>query len=145
MRILFFLSSLILVVAIAFWRGRSDERWAAMICVLGTAFSYLAWELNNGGDRFVALPFVVDVAVLLGFMAIALRSDRYWPLWVTGFQLTATTVHLLKLLQPDLMPFVFFAALAFWSYPILLLVGIGAWRTAAVERWRRHRRLPEFA
>ena len=28
------------------------------------------------------------------------------------------------------------AALAFWSYPILILIGIGAWRTPTVERWR---------
>jgi hypothetical protein len=75
----------------------------------------------------------------------ALRSARFWPLWVAGLQLTATSVHLLKLLHPDLMSFVVGAALAFWSYPILILIGIGAWRTAMVERWRNELRLRDAA
>jgi hypothetical protein len=38
--------------------------------------------------------------------------------------------------SPALPGAVFGAALAFWSYPILILVAIGAWRTPIVERWR---------
>ena len=94
-------------------------------------------------SEFDTAAFLIDCFVFLSFVWIALRSDRFWPMWVAGLQLTATSVHLLKLLEPELMRFVFGAALAFWSYPILLLIGIGAWRTTLVERWRAQHRLRE--
>ena len=31
---------------------------------------------------------IVDTFVLVSFVLIALRSDRFWPLWVAGLQLT---------------------------------------------------------
>lgn len=137
MRIAFFYLLLLSVTAVAFWRGRSDERLAATVCVLGTLLTVAFSDpLPQRFSDFEVLTFGVDLAIFISFLAIALRSDRFWPMWVAGFQLTATTVHLLKLVNPDLMRFVFGAALAFWSYPILLFIGIGAWRTALVERWR---------
>jgi hypothetical protein len=146
MRLGFYFGLLALVVLIAWWRGRTDERLAACVCVVGTGLTALATPAL--GDRYTGFEtgiFLVDLLVLVAFLAIALRSDRFWPMWVAGLQLTGTAVHLLKLLQPDLMPFVVGAALAFWSYPILLLIGIGAWRTAMVQQWRDHQRLPEAA
>lgn len=137
MRIAFFLLLLAGVAAISWWRGRSDERSAAAICVLGAILTVVT--RNPMPHRFASVDLnglLVDVIVLLAFLAIALRSDRFWPLWVAGLQLTATSVHLLKALNPDLMRFVFGAALAFWSYPILILIAVGAWRTKTVERWR---------
>lgn len=136
-RILLYYTLLISVVVLAFVRGRTDERRAAGVCVAGTLLTLLTRDAFQ--ERFAgfdAAAFLIDVLVFGAFLTIALRSNRFWPLWVSGLQLTATTVHLLKIIEPDLMRFVFGAALAFWSYPILLLIAIGSWRTAAVERWR---------
>lgn len=144
MRIGFYLGVLVLVVVLAWWRGHRDERLAAMICVAGTALTVAtSHPLPQRYADFGTLGFMIDVGVLAGFVAIALRSERFWPLWVAGLQLTATSVHLLKLINPDLMRFVYGAALAFWSYPILLLIAAGAWRTQMVEHWRA--RLPDVA
>ena len=33
---------------------------------------------------------LVDLAVLAGFVTVALRSKRFWPLWVAGLQLTTS-------------------------------------------------------
>lgn len=144
MRLAIYLGLLALVVLIAWRRGRTDERLAALVCVVGTAMTALATPaLGSRYSSFQIGIFLVDLFVLAAFLAIALRSDRFWPMWVAGLQLTGTAVHLLKLLQPDLMPFVVGAALAFWSYPILLLVGIGAWRTAMIQQWRDYQRLPD--
>jgi hypothetical protein len=142
MRSLLFLLLLIAVVALACWRGRTDERLAAATCFVGSILTVIAaTPLSRRFADFEPMSFLVDVFVLAAFLAIALRSDRFWPMWVARLQLTATSVHLLKLLDPDLMRFVFGAALAFWSYPILLLIGIGAWRTTLVEQWRTQHRL----
>jgi hypothetical protein len=49
-----------------------------------------------------------------------------WPA-----QGTVTTVfgHILKSIQLGLLPLAYAGALRFWSYPILLIVAIGTWRT----------------
>lgn len=146
MRIGFYLFLLAAVVALCWWRGRSDERLAATICVAGSVLTGLAGHpLPQRFASFEPLSFTIDVGVFLAFVGLALRSQRFWPLWVAGLQLTATTVHLLKILEPNLMRFVFGAALAFWSYPILLLIGVGAWRTRMVEQWRRQLQLQDCA
>jgi hypothetical protein len=145
MRIAFYFLMLGAVCLLCLLRGRSDERFAAAACVVGSVLTFIANQLTLPFVRFEPLAFAVDVGVLAAFVVIALRSARFWPLWVAGLQLTATSVHLLKLLHPDLMSFVVGAALAFWSYPILILIGIGAWRTAMVERWRRELRLRDAA
>jgi hypothetical protein len=137
MRVLLFYLLLGSVVAIAFWRGRTDERLAAGTCVIGTLLTVAAGDaVHVRFATFDELAFLVDVGVFLAFLAIALRSDRFWPLWVAGLQLNAPIVHLLQLIAPGLIPFVLGVALAFWSYPILLLIGIGALRSAEIERWR---------
>ena len=80
---------------------------------------------------------LVDLAVLGGFVMVALRSKRFWPLWVAGLQLTTSVGHLLKGIDQELLPRAYGAALQFWSYPILVILAAGT--------YRRHQRLRELA
>ncbi len=66
---------------------------------------------------------------MLGFIFIALRTDRFWPLWVAGLQLTTLIAHIFKVADLDLIPQVYAAAARFWVYPIFLIIVIGTWRT----------------
>lgn len=137
MRILVFWSLLAALVGLAYWRGRTDERLAAMVCLLGAMLTvWVGNNLHSDSSSFDIAAFLVDTAVFLAFLLIALRSTRFWPMWVAALQLTTTSVHLLMIISPDLPGQIFGAALAVWSYPILLLIGVGAWRTPIVERWR---------
>jgi hypothetical protein len=70
----------------------------------------------------------VDLLVLAAFTYIALRSERFWPLWVAGLQLTASMAHMLKSIELGLMPQAYAAATRIWSYPILIIIAVGAWR-----------------
>lgn len=136
-RIAFFYLLLTGLLALTFWRGRSDERLAAGVCIGGTFLTVLVGNnLSTNASGFGIAAFLVDFAVLTAFIAIALRSSRFWPIWVAGLQLTTTSVHLLIVLAPKLPGGIFGYALAFWSYPILLLIAVGAWRTPIIERWR---------
>jgi len=72
---------------------------------------------------------LVDLGVLAAFVAVALRSKRFWPLWVAGLQLTTSIGHLLKGIDQDLLPRAYGAALQFWSYPILLILAVGTYRS----------------
>lgn len=67
--------------------------------------------------------------MLASFLAIALLSDRFWPLWVAGLQLTSSLGHLFKMLDPGLLPHAYAGAIRFWSYPILVILFVGSWRS----------------
>jgi hypothetical protein len=113
----------------ALWRGRKYEQLAAVICIAASVTSVLARAPLH--QRYAGLEvgdLLIDTAVLLAFIAIALRSDRFWPLWVAGLQLTISMSHLFKAIDADLVPIAYAAAERFWSYPTLLIIAIGAWR-----------------
>ena len=125
-----FITLLLLTCACALWRGRSDERIAALACLLATVATRLV--ISPVAVRYTGVEFgllAVDLALLVAFLAIAVRSHRFWPLWVAGLQLTNSLAHLMKAIEFDLMPRAYAAAAVFWSYPILVIILIGAWRT----------------
>jgi len=113
----------------ALWRGRKYERMAAAVFVIATILSIVG--SSPVPLRYVGIAtgdVVVDTGVLLALFAIALLSDRFWPLWAAGLQLVDSMSHLMKAIDADLLPKVYGAAERFWSYPILLILLIGAWR-----------------
>ena len=65
---------------------------------------------------------------LAAFTYVALRSDRFWPLWISGLQLTTSVGHVLKAIDSHLVPFAYGAALRVWSYPILIILAVAVWR-----------------
>jgi hypothetical protein len=138
LRLFVYNALLLLACGYAWFRGRRDERITAAACIIATFASLaLVTELRFSEVEFGILA--VDLATLAVFVAVALRSERFWPLWVSGLQLTSSVAHLLKLIQPDLMPFAYAAAETFWSYPILIILAIGTWRV------RRYQQLPARA
>jgi len=129
-----FWALLFVTCSYALWRGRKYEQLAALICIVASIVSVLAHSPLQ--QRYFAIEsgdLIIDTFVLVAFVVIALRSDRFWPLWAAGLQLTISMSHLLKALQPDLFHLAYAAAERFWSYPTLLILFIGAWR-----QHRRH-------
>jgi hypothetical protein len=125
----FFWALLLLTCGYALWRGRRYEQLSGFICIAASILSVLfhaSWRQRYLGIE--AGDLVIDTAVLAAFLVIALRSDRFWPLWVAGLQLTISMSHLFKAAVPDLMPIAYAAAERFWSYPTLIIIAAGAWR-----------------
>lgn len=134
---------LFLVSAFAFWRGRTDERIAAAICIAATFASNLVYSPANGYAGVEVGVFIIDTATFAGFVFIALRSERFWPLWLAGLQLTTVFSHVIKAIQLDLMPQAYAAAARFWVYPIFLIIVVGTWR--GYRRRREAMRAPATA
>ncbi|HKC02755.1 MAG TPA: hypothetical protein VKC17_05565 [Sphingomicrobium sp.] len=131
----FYWSLLVLICVFALWRGRRDERIVALACICASVASLLV--LSTQTARYSRVEFgllFVDLTTLAVFVAVALRSHRFWPLWIAGLQLTTSMAHILKALDLDLLPYAYGAAARFWSYPILVILFVGAWRA--------HRRPP---
>ncbi len=125
-----FWALLIVTCGYALWRGRSDERIVASVCLLATVGTRFA--ISPLQVRYASVEgglMTIDALVLLVFIWIALRSQRFWPLWVAGLQLTNSISHLLKLADFQMMPRAYGVAAALWSYPILLILAIGTWRS----------------
>jgi hypothetical protein len=133
-----FLSLLVLCCGYALWRGNRDAQIVAVTCCLAVLATHLA--IAPLRERYASVEeglILVDGLTLVVFVLVALKSDRFWPLWVAGLQLTAAVAHLLKALHLELLPQAYGAALAFWSYPILIVLAVGAYRSH-----RRARRRP---
>lgn len=121
---------LALVVLYALVRGSRDERQVAIICLFGAVVTTLVLSPLTARFKSMEEPvLLVDLAVLAGFLVVALRSERFWPLWVAGLQLTTIMGHLLKGVDSELLSRAYAASLNFWAYPIVLILGIGTWRS----------------
>lgn len=125
-----FWALLLLTCGYALWRGRSDERIVASACLGATIATRFA--ISPLQVRYTSVEsglMLIDLVVLAVFVWIALRSERFWPLWVAGLQLTNSISHLMKFADLDLLPRAYGAAAALWSYPILLILAVGTWRS----------------
>ena len=114
----------------ALLRGRKYERLTAIICIVASIVSVLLRAPLH--ERYLGVEagdLLVDLLVLSAFVAIALQSDRFWPLWVAGLQLTTSMGHMVKAVHSDLLPLAYAAALRFWAYPILIILLVGTWRS----------------
>lgn len=122
----------------ALWRGRVDARIVATAFFVGNFATFaLRSELSGGYSSLETGIFAVDLACLLAFTYAALISDRFWPLWVSGLQLTTSFGHVMKAIDSQLLPLAYAASLRFWGYPILIILAVGVWRSQ--RRLRRER------
>ena len=120
---------LIISCAYAFWRGSNDSRAIALMSAAASIVTHLL--LRSDPERYANIEvgvLVIDVLTLIGFVAVALGSSRFWPLWIAGLQLTTLLAHIAKEIQISLVPQAYAAAAVFWSYPILIILAVGTWR-----------------
>ncbi|MBB3764428.1 hypothetical protein [Sphingomicrobium lutaoense] len=124
-----FWTLLIIVALYAMVRGNGEQKLAATACVLAAILTVaLVSPLSERYGRVEVGVALVDMALLAVFVGIALRSQRFWPLWIAGLHLTASLSHLMKASRLDLLPQAYAAAEKFWSYPILLIIAVAVWR-----------------
>lgn len=111
------------------WKwGGLDEKLAAAGFVVATVASNLANTSHYGHTETGVL--VIDVMLLVGLMVIALRSDRFWPMWATAFQIVAVTVHIASLTETGDFAPAYAVGLIFWSYPVIIALMVGTWMEA---------------
>lgn len=125
------------VSGFAFWKGGPPERiMASMLLVAFVASVYIGAQ---GQDDFItiAIPILmVDGMLFAGMVGLALKADRYWPLWIAGIHATTLTTHLIKALNPSLLPTVYALAAALSSFPIMIILVVATFRHQ--ERVRQH-------
>lgn len=117
--LVFFVGSL----SVAFAVGGRDERIAGFGFLAAGLFTPLALGHEYGELEVGVL--LIDSGLLLLLGTIAMRSDRYWPLFATGFLLTGVLLHLLQLMFPSMKPDTYADLTTVWAYPTQLSLVIG--------------------
>jgi hypothetical protein len=128
-RLILFSALLIGSCGYAIARGGAPERIvgaALLAAAVGTGLSLSALPVRFFNVEIGVL--VVDVALLVVLVAVALQADRFWPLLLAGLQLDTVGAHLFKLVRPDMIRVAYALSIAGWSYPMLLALAVGVWR-----------------
>jgi len=118
----------------AFLRGGRAERFTAASLLVATYSTVLVASPMAMRFQSVELPIMmVDSAFFLVLLGISLRTEKFWPLWLTAMQGLTILSHLAPYV-PHVLPWAYGNALAIWSYPMLIVLGL------AVHRHRRGRK-----
>ena len=119
------LSVIALTCVVAFRYGGTDERLAATGFIVAVIASNVVSDSSYTHTESGVL--VVDVALFFGLLVLALRSDRFWPMWAAAFQLVGTMVHFASMSQTGNFAWAYFVALIFWTYPVVIALLAGTW------------------
>jgi hypothetical protein len=126
-RLIFFLTCFAIVMALSIWKGGAPERIASAIIVYGL-LSTIALQ-GPIESRFLSMElgvFIVDVSMLVLFFVLALFAERFWPIWMSGFQIIQALSHLAQILIPHMLPQAYKTIVTVWAYPMLIIL---AWAT----------------
>lgn len=120
-----FLIALLASCGAALWLGRNNERWTAVVLLVCAVASPAAETSEFAHPESGIL--VVDLLLLAYLITLALRSDRFWPLWAAGFQIVGTMIHVARLVDVSIWPNAYAVAQVFWAYPVLGALAMGTW------------------
>lgn len=115
------------LLALAIWRwGAGPERWLialfiATMVVPVKAFEWLELGSPALGD-FASIYVIIDLVAGVGFVAVALKANRNYPLWVAGFQLVAIAAHVVRALVDGVSPLAYLILASGPSYFQLVLI-----------------------
>lgn len=122
----YFFALLFLCCLYAFVAGGRPERLGAAAYAAACVASHLLYSAPALKFRAVETGvFIVDIIVFAVFIALALRADRLWPIWVSALLGLGVMAHLGRLAGPGTMPWAYQIVMSVWSYPILALIAAG--------------------
>jgi len=123
---LFSLAVLLACCGVAVWRGRTVERIAAAAMIAAWFITPLVQNHSQTlGPQSGVL--IVDVALLLVLLALALTSDRWWTMAATAFQGVGAMVHLAAAIDKQIIPRAYYIAGSLLSYLVMGALLVGAW------------------
>lgn len=116
------------------WRV-GDHEVRRFVVLIGTA---------TVGTFFIGLKYghsiplhpstLADALLFIASVFIAVRSDKYWPIWFAAFQAAALLTLVSGLLFSDDNSWVFRTLSGFWAIPALLALTIGTHLDAQASR-----------
>ena len=128
-RIMLFYSVQLAASGYAAWRGGLPERAVGALllvaAILSSAIPLTTWHEYVALNRGLLL---IDATLLAILMLVAVRANRYWPMWLAALQLVAIGVHGVRAYDPHILPIVYARIVGEIAYPMLALLVIGTVR-----------------
>lgn len=114
--------------------GDRSGREVAFAVMAGIAATFVV----TGDDSKWMAPHLmaaaVDTLLFLALGWIALRADRWFPIWLAGLQLATVISHLGSIFAPAFAPKVYFVLQSVWAIPMFaaLVIGVALDRRAGI-------------
>jgi hypothetical protein len=109
--------------------GGWPERMGVLINVVGSLLSIAIVVIAvKSWHQLMPAMWAVDLGVCASFFLLAIKSDRFWPVWSFAFAIASVMAHLARLLQTNLPFLAYFRSEAIWVYPALAALMIGTWQ-----------------
>lgn len=110
-------------------QGGAPERIGALILLVGYALTVVVVSPPFIRYRSVETGvLMVDLLCFASFVLLAMRAERYWPLWIGALQLLTVAGHGAKFVASDMLGNTYAFLIVVWSYPMIFLLIIGTWR-----------------
>lgn len=113
-------------------RGGSPERIvAAAQLAAGLLTNILGILLRPAAGDYASVEvgiLITDSGLFLLITALALVSTRFWPMLQASMAGCDLLGHLAKPLGPDVLPEAYYATVAVWGYPMVILLIVATWR-----------------
>jgi len=123
----YYFNALLLVCCLyAFVAGGGPERLGAAAYALACIASHFVYSAPPIKFRSVETGvLIVDVLVFAAFALLAMRANRFWPIWVTALLGLGVLAHLARWAVPDTLRWPYQVVMSLWSYPILAIIALG--------------------
>jgi hypothetical protein len=121
------------VLALALWRGGWPERLASGGMVVDSIASALVQNTHDWSQTQWA-DLAVDVVYLGVLLWLALRSNRFWPMWAAAFQVLSVVIYVARMADRTVGARAPYNAVVILSYLILVAIAVGTFGV-----WRRGR------
>lgn len=128
-----FVAIMLVTCGAALWFGRDSERWTAIVLISSAVASLIAQSSKFFQPESGIL--MIDLALLAYLIWLALRSDRFWPLYAAGFQIIGTLIHVARITDDSIFQSAYATGQILWSYPVLLTLAAGTWFEARRREW----------
>ncbi|WP_256926594.1 hypothetical protein [Sphingomonas sp. TZW2008] len=137
--IAFYLAFAVLA-ALALWRAALPERLAVALFAAAALLSYLSLPtIRADAPQVLIRLLLIDLAVLAGLVALAIRHGRRWCIIAAAFQIVSTLAHFGRVIDPAMDLDVYAIMESASSIPQLVLLAAAIWRHPR----RPRRSLPE--
>ena len=124
LRFFFGIAVWLFILGVALWRGQGPERTVSAAHLIGMFATPLAQAHVATNDPDIGI-MTVDLLVFVVLTWVALRSDRWWPLFSSAFFLITIGIHIIKITRPDASQYVYATSQIFFNYMSLYALGAG--------------------
>lgn len=127
-----------LVCGFAMTKGGGPERFVGLFLLIANVVTFVIPDRRFNDVQFGVMW--LDIAAFALFIGLALIADRWWTLWLAGFQGLCVLLHLAFWAQMKITSFVYLTGLNMIGYAVFATLLAGT--VAHVLRLRRPLPLP---